>query len=30
MDGIGELFGVGQVGGLGLHPEDVGERRCGK
>ena len=29
MDGVGELLRVGQVGGLGLHPQDVGERgRC--
>ena len=30
MDGLGELAGVGQVGGLGLHPQQVRERRCGK
>lgn len=26
MDGLGELPGVGEIGGLGLHPQDVGER----
>ena len=30
MDGLGELPGVGQVGGLGLHPQQVRERCCGK
>ena len=30
VDGLGELSGVGEVGRLGLHPEEVGERRRGK
>ena len=30
VDRVGELLGVGEVGGLRLHPEDVGERRCGQ
>ena len=30
MDRVGELPRVGEVGGLRLHPEDVGERRSGQ
>ncbi len=30
VDGVGELPGVGEVGGLGLHPEQVGEGRRGE
>ena len=30
VDGVGEALGVGQVGGLGLHPQDVGEGRGGQ
>jgi hypothetical protein len=30
VDRVGELPGVGEVRGLGLHPEDVGERRHGE
>ena len=30
MDRVGELPGVGEIGGLRLHPEDVGERRGGQ
>ena len=30
MDGLGELLRFMQVGGLGFHPEDVGEGRGGQ